>query len=91
MQQRNGYSGANSTFVNASMTLNSFQVGVPPEIVCVFVSFLFVLGVCFIFGFFFFLQLPFNMLYCFVCVCFRNWPIRKSVKTFSLFVFGFGL
>lgn len=43
MQQRNAYLGANSTFVNACMTLNSFQVGIPPETVCVFISFLFVL------------------------------------------------
>lgn len=44
MEQRNA--SIHSTFVNA---LNSFQGGIPPEIVCILTSFLFVLVVVLLF------------------------------------------
>lgn len=84
------------------MTLNSFQVEGTPEIICVLIwGFCLCLGL-FWFGFFCVLfcfcglvclfvvvNNCFSICYIALCVCFQNWPIQKSVKTFSFFFFWF--
>lgn len=52
---------------------------------CFETSFQFVLGIV-LFSVFF--NNCISICYTALCVCFRNWPIKKSVKTFFLFVFS---
>lgn len=84
MEQRNGCLGGQQCFHECLLDFKWFPDGVPPEIVCVLTSFLFVFGGCFVF-----LTIAFQYVVLF-CVCaFQKLVYKEECENFLLVCFWF--